>query len=66
MPVQESIRLGDEEGLLPELGAAGGEDVPNAVEGGELGSFHLVLKDNELLSQHLVFSDKVGTATDQV
>jgi hypothetical protein len=55
--------LDDEEGLLPELGAVGGEDKPNAVEVGELGSFDLTLEDNELLSQHHVFSDKVGTTT---
>jgi hypothetical protein len=46
--------------------AAGGEDKPNAVEVGELESFHLALEDNELLSQQHVFRDKVGTATSQV
>jgi hypothetical protein len=55
--------LDDEKGLLPELGTAGGEDEPNAVEVGEVGSFDLALEDNELLSQHHVFSDKVGTTT---
>jgi hypothetical protein len=58
--------LDDEESLLPELGAAGGEDEPIAVEVGELGSFHLASEDNELLPQHHVFRDKVGTATGQV
>lgn len=63
MPAEQSVRLDDEESLLPELGTAGGKDEPNAVEVGELGSFHLALEDNELLSQHHVFSDKVGMAT---
>ena len=63
MPAEQSVRLDDEEGLLPELGVAGGEDEPNAVKVGELGSFDLALEDNELLSQHHVFSEKVGTAT---
>jgi hypothetical protein len=58
--------LDDEESLLPVLGAAGREDEPNAVKVGELGSFHLALEDNELLSQHHVLSDEVGTATSQV
>jgi len=66
MPAEQSVRLDDEESLLPELGAAGGEDEPIAVEVGELGSFHLALEDNELLSQHHVFSDKVDAATGQV
>jgi len=30
------------------------------------GEFHLALEDNELLSQHHVFSDKVDAATGQV
>ena len=63
MPAEQSVRLDDEKGLLPELGTAGGEDEPNAVEVGEVGSFDLALEDNELLSQHHVFSDKVGTTT---
>jgi hypothetical protein len=66
MPAEQSVRLDDEESLLPELGAAGGEDEPIAVEVGELGSFHLAFEDNELLSQHHVFRDKVGTVAGSV
>jgi hypothetical protein len=66
MPAHQSVKLDDEESLLPELGAAGGKDEPNAVEVGEFGSFHLALEDKELLSQHHVFRDKVGTAMGQV
>ena len=62
MPTQQGVRLDDEESLLPELGAAGGEDEPNAVEVGELGSFHLAVEHNELLSQHHILGDQVGAA----
>jgi hypothetical protein len=58
--------LDDEEGLLPELGAAGQEDQSNAIAGGELGSFHLAFEHDELLSQHHIFRDQVGSAAGYV
>ena len=60
MPTEQGVRLDDEEGPLPELGAAGQEDQSNAIAVGELGSFHLAVEYDELLSQHHVFRDQIG------
>ena len=49
MPTQQGIRLNDEEGLLPELGAASQEDQLEAIAVGELRPFHLPLEHDELL-----------------
>ena len=49
-PAQQGVGLDDEEGLSPELGAGGQEDQSNAIAVGELGSFHLALEHDELLS----------------
>ncbi|MFC2045949.1 hypothetical protein ACFLTC_00315 [Chloroflexota bacterium] len=51
---------------MPEPGAAGQEDQSNAIAVGELGSFHLAVEHNELLSQHHIFGDKVGAAAGYV
>jgi hypothetical protein len=50
MPAQQGVRLEDEEGLLPELGTAGQENQSEAIAVGELGSLHLTLEHDELLS----------------
>jgi len=62
MPTQQGVRLDDEEGLSPELGAAGEEDQSKAIAIGELGSLHLALEHNELLSQHHILGNQVGAA----
>ena len=56
----------DEEGLLPDPGAACQEDQSEAIAVGELGSFHLAVEHDELLSQQQILSDEVGAAAGDV
>lgn len=60
MPTQQGVRLDDEEGLLPELVAAGQEEESKAVAIGEMGLFHLAFEHDEPLSQHHILGDEVG------
>jgi hypothetical protein len=49
MPTQQGVRLDNEEGLLPELGATGQKDQSEALAVGESGLFHLAVEHDELL-----------------
>jgi hypothetical protein len=62
MPMQQGVRLDDEQGLLPELSAASQEDQSETIAIGELGSFHLALEHDELLSQHQILGDQISAA----
>ena len=66
MPTEQVVRLDNEKGLLPKLGATGQEDRSNAIAVRELGSFHLAVEYDELLSQHHILGDQVGATTGQV
>ena len=56
MPTQQGVRLDDEEGLLPELGAADQEDQSNGVAVGESGSFHTRLSSTISCCRDITFS----------
>jgi hypothetical protein len=62
MPTQQGIGSDDVQRLLPELGAASQQHQAKAVSGGQLGTFDLVVEDNELLAKHGVFGNEIGLA----
>ncbi len=59
MPPEEGVWLHDREGLLPRSNNSGQQDEQEAIGPGELWSFHLSLKDDELLAQEGIFRNEV-------
>ena len=66
MPAQQSIRLDDVQGLLPELGAASQQHQAKTVVVGQLGPFDLALEHNELLTEHGILGDEIRLAAGHI
>ncbi len=66
MPAEERLRFDEEQSILPVPDATGEEDEPEAagLRNGRL--FDLPGKDNQLLAQHSIFGDEVGSTACQV
>jgi len=54
------------EGLPPELASAGHEYQANVVAVGTLGALCLTVEDDELLSQHCIFSNQISAAVGHI
>ena len=66
MPAQQGIGLDNVERLLPELSTASQPQQAEAVTVGQSGTFDLTVEDDELLAEHGVFGDEVGSAAGHI
>ena len=57
MLTEQCIGLDNEQDLLPELGGSGQDDQSNEIAIGELESFHLAVKHDDLLGENA--NDKI-------
>ena len=60
MPVQQGIRLNDQQGLLPGSNQLGQQDEKDAIGPSEGWPFHLPPQNEELLAQERIFGDELG------
>jgi hypothetical protein len=66
MPVEQCVWLNNVKGLFPEPGKTSEQHEEKTVMLGENRSFHLAMEDDELLSQHGIFHNQIGTAASYI
>jgi hypothetical protein len=66
MPMQKSVRLNDQESLLPRSNQRGHQDEEDAIGPAERWPFHLSLKDDELLAEEGIFCHQFRFASTKV
>jgi hypothetical protein len=62
MPTQECIWLNNVKDLFPETRKTYEQNEEETVATGQQGSFHLSIEDNELLAEHGILYNQIGTA----
>jgi hypothetical protein len=66
MTAKECIRMNDVKGLLPKPGTVGEQNEPETVTIWNLRSLNQAIEDDQLLTQHRIFDNKISVATGQV
>ena len=66
MPAEQGLWLHDEKSLLPRSNQPGQQDEEYAIGPGDGWSFHLSLKDDELLAEEGIFCHQFRLASGQV